>query len=208
MVLPQWPAFQKKNTKKKNLPVFVPYLNTAYKGENISMTTEQGGTRQARKIAVDTQDLPLRGSRLTQIISVSLWLPEEFEYQAHVNISHSQRVWTQPVAVFVVWFTFKRTAESFTSTQTFTLSCFFSSSPTKELMQCLLPLSSGENVLRFFFLFFLLASTTFCIEWLTANKAISDFLIHLLHFFSQSVVIPSCVSFHTSLIFNGHNISQ
>lgn len=45
-----------------------PYLPSTCMGDNITMTTEQGDTRQARKIAVDTQVLPLRGSWLAQII--------------------------------------------------------------------------------------------------------------------------------------------
>lgn len=60
-------------TITQNIPRFVPYLPSTCKGDNITMTTEQGGTRQARKIAVDTRDFPLRGSRLTQIICASLW---------------------------------------------------------------------------------------------------------------------------------------
>lgn len=57
-----------------------PYLPSTCMADNITMTTEQGDTRQARKIAVDTQVLPLRGSWLAQIILrefvVFLW---EFE---------------------------------------------------------------------------------------------------------------------------------
>lgn len=60
-------------TIAQNIPGFLSYLPSTCKGDNITMTTEQGGTRQARKIAVDTQDFPLRGSRLTQIICASLW---------------------------------------------------------------------------------------------------------------------------------------
>lgn len=165
-------------TVTKNTPGFVPYLGTACKGENISMTTEQGGTRQARKIAADTQDLPLRGSRLTQIICASLWPFLGISINIHKARCEFGLNRFPTFSLFVLRHLQSDGWILYCNLNIFS-QLFRLSSPAREQMQFLLALSSGGNVfLRIFFF-----SATYWFNWVTANKAISHFLISPSHFF-------------------------
>lgn len=172
------------------------------------MTTEQGGTRQVRKIAVDTQDLPLRGSRLTQIICASLW--------------PSWGIWT------------KRTCKHLALTRR--VASLDPIGLTLFLLFVLRPFQSGGcifscdvNIYPPLFLLVLPSRGTDAVfaRSFVRRERFDGFVLydmlpwvgrsqqgHLRLFnsppslFSQSVLIPSCVSFRASLVFNGHNTSQ